>query len=372
MHNNKKEDLLYKIALNLINGIGSQNAKTLISYLGETKQIFKTKKSELLKIPGIGEFLSNNIVKFNNLKQAEEELKFVQSKNIKVLFYTDKDFPYRLKECADSPIILFVKGEVDLDAKKVVSIVGTRNASKYGKNNCQKIIEDFKAQEHNPLIVSGFAYGIDICAHLNALKNNIPTLAVLGHGFDIIYPAYHKKYIPEILENGAFITEFLTKTKRDKSNFVKRNRIIAGLSDLTIVVESGEKGGSLITGDIANSYNRDVFAFPGRTDDNYSKGCNKLIKTNKAALLEDIRDIEYIMSWSNNKAIQTKLIIPPNLSEQEQNIYDKIKQSVSINIDVLSRELNIETSELSIILLNLELQDLIEVFPGNLYKLKNN
>ena len=370
MFKNNDDKLIYKIALNLIKGVGASNAKNLISYLGSAEQIFKAKKQELLKIPGVGEVMANNIVNFNDMKIAEEELKFIEKNKIKTLFYTDDNFPIRLKQCEDSPIILFVKGDVDLEAQKIVSIVGTRNASKYGIEQCQKIIEAFKEHKHKPLIVSGFAYGVDICAHLNALKNDMPTAAILGHGLNMIYPAHHKKYAKDIIANGAFITEFLTSAKKDKSNFVKRNRIIAGLSDLTIVIESAEKGGSLITADIANSYNRDVFAFPGRIGDKYSKGCNKLIKTNKAVLLENIKDIEYIMSWENKEGVQTKLVMPPSLTKQEQIIYDIIKENVSINIDVLSRETKITTSELSVILLNLELQDIIAPYPGNIYKLK--
>lgn len=364
------DNLIYKIALNLIKGIGSGNAKNLISYLGGVEQIFKTKKQDLLKIPGVGAVLANNIVNFSDMKIAEEEIKFIEKNKIKTLFYTDDNFPSRLKQCEDSPIILFVKGEVNLESQKIVSIVGTRNATKYGLEQCQKLIEDFKEHNHKPLIISGYAYGVDICAHLNALKNDMPTVAVLGHGLNMIYPAYHKKYAKDLLENGAFITEFLTSAKKDKSNFVKRNRIIAGLSDLTVVVESAEKGGSLITADIANSYSRDVFAFPGRNNDKYSKGCNKLIKTNKAVLLENIKDIEYIMSWESTKGVQAKLVIPPKLTKQEQVIYDTIKENVSINIDVLSREVKISTSDLSVILLNLELQDVIVPYPGNIYKLK--
>ena len=363
--------LKYKIALNLVKGVGSKNAKILISYLGGVENIFKAKKSELLKIPGIGSLSANNIVNFNDMDKVEDEIKFIEKYKIKTLFYTDNDFPYRLKQCEDSPIILFVKGEVDLNAEKIVSIVGTRDASKYGLDQCTKLVKDFKDHEHNPLIISGYAYGIDICAHLNALKNDLPTVAILGHGLDMIYPAYHKKYVKDILKNGAFVTEFLSNAKRDKSNFVKRNRIVAGLSDLTIVVESGEKGGSLITADIANSYNRDVFAFPGRIGDKLSVGCNKLIKTNKAALVENIKDIEYIMSWQKKEGIQTKLVMSPNLTKEEQNIYNIIKEKVSVNIDILIRETNYKSSDLSVLLLSLELQDIIAVYPGNIYKIKN-
>ncbi|MBN1251770.1 MAG: DNA-processing protein DprA, partial [Bacteroidales bacterium] len=305
------ENLNYKIALGMISGIGNMNAKKLIAYIGSVEGIFKEKRQNLEKIPGIGTKLSLEISNSNALNEAEQEISFINKNNIEAIFFTEKTYPERLKHCEDSPIIIYKKGKFDLNKTKILSIVGTRNASQYGKDNCNKLITDLFESGHNPLIVSGLAYGVDICAHKAAIKNNLATVAVLGHGLDIIYPAAHKNYAKEILQNGALLSEFSSNSKLDPSNFVKRNRIIAGMSDATIVVESAKKGGSLITAELANSYNRDVFAFPGRINDKFSEGCNLLIKTNRAALIESYKDIEYILGWEkkDKKAVQGKLFI---------------------------------------------------------------
>ena len=362
-------ELFWLISLNLIDGVGIKNAKNLISYTGNIESIFKEKKSSLIKIPGIGDYTASKILNADVFKRAEKELSFISKYKIKTKSYFDKDYPFRLKQCEDAPILFFYKGDIDFEHKKIITIVGTRNNTVYGKQNCKKLIADLKERGHNPIIVSGLAYGTDICAHKEALNNNLQTIAVLGHGLDKVYPSAHANTAKDIIKNGALLTEFLSETVPDRKNFVKRNRIVAGLSDCTIVVESGEKGGSLITGDIANSYNRDVFAFPGNIDKPYSKGCNKLIKTNKAALIDSVLDLEYIMGWEMNKNIQTKLIIPPNLKPNEQLVYDTIKIKKSINIDILCQETNISSSEISVILLNLELQNIIKSYPGNMYKL---
>ncbi len=362
-------ELFWLISLNLIDGIGVKNAKNLISYTGSVEAIFKENKKSLIKIPGIGERTVSKILNADVSKRAEKELKFIDKYKIKTKSYFDKTYPFRLKQCEDAPLLFFYKGDVDFEHKKIVTIVGTRNNTDYGKENCKQIIKDLKDRGHAPIIVSGLAYGTDICAHKEAVKNNLQTIAVLGHGLDRIYPAAHSNFAKEIVKNGALLTEFLSETIPDRQNFVKRNRIVAGLSDCTIVVESGEKGGSLITGDIANSYNRDVFAFPGEINKPYSKGCNKLIKTNKAALIESVLDLEYIMGWEMNKNIQTKLIIPPKLKPEEELVYNIIKIKKSINIDILCHETKISSSEISIILLNLELQNIIKSYPGNMYKL---
>ena len=362
-------DLFWLISLNLIKGIGVKNAKSLISYVGSVEGIFNEKKSNLLKIPGIGAYLASNIKNSDVFKRAEKELEFIQKYKIQTKSYFNKDYPTRLKQCEDAPLLFYYKGDVDFEHKKIVTIVGTRNNTDYGKENCTKIIKDLKQRGHNPIIVSGLAYGTDFCAHKTALDNGLQTIAVLGHSLDRVYPSAHSNIAKEIIGNGALLTEFLSGTKPDKQNFVKRNRIVAGISDCTIVVESGEKGGSLITGDIANSYNRDVFAFPGDINKPYSKGCNKLIKTNKAALVESIEDIEYIMGWEINNNVQTKIVIPPSLKPKEQAIYDIIKFKKAINIDILCHETSISSSDISVILLNLELQNIIKSYPGNMYKL---
>ena len=363
--------LLYKIAISLIPGVGSMNAKKLIAYTGSIEGIFREKKQSLLKIPGIGEVISNEIANSNVLSKAENEIKFIEKNGIKAKFYLDKDYPGRLKHCADSPIIIFIKGKVNLDSQKIISVVGTRHATDYGKNFCNKFVSRLAELKHDTVIVSGLAYGIDIAAHKAALKSGLPTIAVLAHGLKTIYPASHARYAREIIDHGALVTEFASDVFADRAFFVRRNRIIAGLSDATIVVESGEKGGALITADIANSYNRDVFAVPGRIEDTMSKGCNKLIKTNKAILLEKIEDLEYQMNWELSeqkpKAIQRELFV--EISEDEKCIFEMIRNSNEISIDNLCIEVEMPVSKVSPILLSLEFSGLIRSLPGKIYKL---
>jgi len=312
------KNLKYKIAITLIPGIGSITAKKLIAYVGSIEGVFKEKLTNLLKIPGIGKNLANEIYSQDVIGKAEEEIKFIEKYNISCLFYLDDDYPNRLKHCEDSPVTLFVKGNCNFNTPKILSIVGTRSATSAGKQICTNIIADLVKNHPDILIVSGLAYGIDIAAHKASLVNNIKTVAVLGHGLDSIYPSVHKIIATKIVKQGALISEFLSKTIIDKNNFVKRNRIIAGISDATLVVESGIKGGSLITANIANSYNRDVFAVPGRIDDKYSEGCNFLIKTNRAALVENASDINYMLGWESSKS--EKRIIQKELFTNRQTV----------------------------------------------------
>ncbi|MBI5219410.1 MAG: DNA-protecting protein DprA [Bacteroidia bacterium] len=361
--------LKYKIAVTLIPGIGCILAKKLIAYVGSVEGIFSEKERNLIKIPGIGEYLAREIANQNVLKRAEEELGFIEKKGITTLFYLDKDYPERLKHCNDAPVMLFVKGGVNFNHPKVISIVGTRNATRYGKEICKDFISEIANRNHDVIIVSGLAFGIDVSAHRAALENGLQTIAVLGHGLDIIYPAAHETVARKILDQGALVTEFLNNSSFDKQNFVKRNRIIAGISDATIVVESSEKGGALITAEIANSYNRDVFAFPGKINDKYSLGCNKLIKSNKAALIESVNDLEYILGWdtkSDKKDLQQ--VIPfITLSDDENNIFRLLKDSGEMNIDSISYQLDIPVNTLSALLLNLEFSGLIKSLPGKVY-----
>ncbi len=364
-------ELKYKIALSLIPKVGPVTAKKLVSYVGSFEGVFKETKNNLIKIPGIGVVLANIIVNANVESKAEEEIKFITDHKIKPIFYLDSDYPERLKHCEDAPIIIYTLGKIDLNYTKVLSIVGTRKATVEGVAFCEKLIQDLKERGHNPIIVSGLAYGIDAVAHKAALNNDLPTVAVLGHGLDIIYPASHKKIARDIVNNGMLLTDFASKSIRDKNNFIKRNRIIAGLSDATIVVESGEKGGSLITADIANSYNRDVFAVPGRVSDVHSRGCNKLIKSNKAAMLESVEDLEYMLGWesfnSKEKHIQKNLFI--NLNEDEKIIVEILKEFEELSIDKICIKCNMSTSKVSPLLLNLEFNGIVKPLPGKLYKL---
>ena len=361
-------DLLYQIALTQIEGVGDINAKKLFAYCGSAEAIFKEKKPHLLKIPGIGEYLAKSINKFRDFARSEKEIKFIEKNNIQALFYSDTAYPTRLKHCEDSPILIYYKGNVDLNAQKVVSIVGTRMATEYGKEFCENLVAELAI--HKLLVVSGLAYGIDFCAHKAAVKHNLPTVGVLAHGLDKLYPALHENLADKMLENGGLLSDFMSETIPDKQNFPKRNRIVAGISDATIVIEAGIKGGALITANIANSYSRDVFAVPGKINDTYSIGCNKLIKTNKAALLESVKDIEYIMGWelqANKKRKQPQLFV--ELNAEEKKITEILEQRGKLDIDTISIETKLPTGKLAGILLNLEFSGVLNSLPGKVYEL---
>ena len=322
------DTLKYKIGITLIKGIGCNLAKNLIAYVGSVEGVFKEKQQNLAKIPGIGEVLSNEIVSQDVLKRAEQEIEFILKNKIQTYYFTDRHYPYRLKECADSPIMLYSKGNCDLNNGKFVGIVGTRNATETGKENCKKLISDLATAQPNIIIVSGLAYGVDICAHKAALEAELPTIGVVGHGLDRIYPAAHRPTAVKMLEKGGLLTEYLSMTNPDRPNFVQRNRIIAGMCDATVVIESAARGGALITSEAANEYNRDVFAFPGRVNDEWSVGCNNLIKNNKASLIESADDIMRFMNWEKQdstsvKNVQTTLFL--DLSDEEQEIVSAFK-----------------------------------------------
>ena len=340
------DDLKYKIGLGLIPGIGDIMAKKLISYCGGVEAVFKEKKTALMKIPNVGETLANSVANHDVLAKAEKETDFIFRNHIKYSFYLDDDYPTRLKNCPDSPVIFFYKGDVNFEYPKIVSIVGTRQATSYGKDTCNRLVDDFCQRNHHPIVISGLAYGIDICAHRAALRNGLPTVAVLGHGLAQLYPAAHAATAREIIGQGALLTEFLSDSPIDKNNFVRRNRLIAGLSDLTIVIESNLRGGALITADIANSYNRDVFACPGRLTDACSAGCNWLIKTNKANLLQSVADIEYLMGWDNQPDAPVQRELFPDISPEEENILRILKENGECVIDNLSVALQMPVSKL--------------------------
>ena len=292
--------LRYQIALNYIEHIGPVRAKQLLSYFGSAEAIFKESTQSLAKLPSIGPERAAAIKKKEVLERADQEITFIEKKNIKTYFFTDASYPYRLKECADAPLMLYGSGNLHLDAGHFIAIVGTRKPTDRGKANTERLIKELGERMNNITIISGLAYGIDICAHRAALESGIPTIGIPAHGLDTIYPSTHRNTAAQMLERGGILTEFCTRTIPDAGNFVRRNRIIAGLSDAVIVVESKEKGGSLITANYANGYNRDVFAFPGRPEDKESAGCNQLIKRNIAALIENaddlIADIEQALS----------------------------------------------------------------------------
>jgi DNA processing protein len=362
------DDLLYQIAITSIPGIGGITARKLISNCGRAESIFNEKKEKLQKIPGIGSVIAHSISNKDALKRAENELDFINKHGIRAISFTDNDYPYRLKQCEDGPVVLFVKGNVDLNARKVISIVGTRNMTNYGRQKSTEIIEGLK--KHSALVVSGLAYGVDACAHSMAMDCGLKTVAVLGHGLDRIYPSQHTNLAKKMLKQGGLVTDFISGTLPDRENFPKRNRIIAGLCDAVIVIEAAVTGGALITATIANSYNRDVFALPGRTSDAFSMGCNKLIKTHKANLIESVADLEYVMNWeTKGDRVNTAKPLFAELNIEEEKLVEVLKLYPEAGIDCVATNSGLSTGRVSAILLGLEFKDVVTQLPGKQFRL---
>lgn len=361
-------NLLYEVALTLIPGIGDINAKKLVAYCGGAEAVFREKKKNLLQIAGIGERTVESIVSQNVLLRAEKELIFAERNNIKVLYFMSQDYPKRLQHCYDSPIILYCKGYADLNVPKVVGIVGTRNVTEYGKNLVDRLVYDLV--EENVLVVSGLAYGVDTCAHKASLKNELSTAAVLAHGFQTIYPPVNATLAHKMIENGGcLITEFISGTEPDRENFPKRNRIVAGMIDCLIVVESASKGGALITAEIANNYDREVFAFPGKIGDTYSEGCNKIIRNNKANLLTSIDDLRYIMRWDEKKKVLPKQMqMFRDFSPEEQKVMDVFGNDNIVYLDKIITETMLSPTKIASILLSLEFDGVLTALPGKRYQ----
>ena len=363
------DSLRYKIALMLVPNVGSINGKKLVAYCGGVEAIFKEKKHTLLKIPGIGKSVVHALRQRNTMERADQELAFIDKHEITPLFFLDSNYPKRLKQCVDGPLMLFYKGKCDLNQGRMLAVVGTRKPTDHGKNTCIRFIRDLAGP--GLVIISGMAYGIDSVAHRTALENDMESIGVLAHGLDIIYPAQNRDLAGRMLTQGGLLTEFFSQTNPDRENFPRRNRIVAGMSDAVLVVESAERGGALITADIANSYNRDVFAVPGRLSDEYSAGCNYLIKSNKAALVQSAEDINYLMGWDDKPdhpaAKQQKIVF--DLSREEELIVEVLKQHGSLNIDQIFNLVQLGTSQLSSVLLSLEFKGAVRNLPGKVYKL---
>lgn len=363
-----ENDLLYTLALQHVPNIGDITAKRLISHCGSAEAVLNEKKQNLLKIDGIGTVILNHLFETNHLKEAEKEIDFIKKNNIKVSYFRGHSYPEKLKHCIDSPILLFQSGNINLKEQHIISIVGARKITTNGIAFCESLIETLSP--YNPIIVSGFAYGTDITAHKAAVKNNLQTIGCLAHGLNTIYPKVHKKYMVDVEKNGGFFTDFWSSDKFDRNNFLKRNRIIAGLSEATIVIESAEKGGSLVTADIANSYNRDVFAVPGRTTDSQSVGCNNLIKHQKAHMLTTPLDVPYILSWEleddKKPAIQKQLFV--ELDATEKVIYNYLKENEKQQLDVIAINCNMPIFKVASVLLNMELKGVIRPLPGKLFE----
>lgn len=368
-----EEEKLYAAALTRIPGLGNANACNLMKQAGSATALFKHRKELPEIIPGVTEKLIKALDCPNALQRAEEELAFAEKNHIQCLTLHDKDYPARLRECDDAPLMLYYRGNTDLNALRVISIVGTRHATPYGMDMCNVFVRELAEMCPDILITSGLAYGIDIQAHRAALQYNFPTVGVLAHGLDRIYPSAHRKTAIAMLDQGGLLTEFMSGTNPDKQNFVKRNRIVAGMSDATIVIESASKGGALITAELAESYHKDCFAFPGRTTDTYSAGCNDLIKNNRASLILSAEDFVQAMGWDyQTKAkecnIQRELF--PDLSEEEKSIIQILENnSEGLQINSLVVESNIPINRMSAILFELEMKGVIRVMAGGIYRL---
>ncbi|MDR2690732.1 MAG: DNA-processing protein DprA [Dysgonamonadaceae bacterium] len=367
------QNLLYQIGITLVKGIGNITAKQIIDHLDDVSLVFTEQKRLLERVPGLSRRIIAEIRRPEVLKRAEQEVRFIEKNKIMPLFITSPAYPKRLRECADSPVMLYYRGNADLNAAKVISVVGTKNASAYGRDMTEQLVRGVKEKFPDTLVISGLAYGIDICAHRAALQENVATVGVLAHGLDRIYPHVHRSTAVEMLNKGGLLTDFMSETNPDRQNFVKRNRIIAGIADCTIVVESAEKSGALITAGIADSYNRDLFAYPGKAEDRYSAGCNSLIKYRKAALVTSAQDVFREMNWdaetqsAARPAVQRSLFT--DLNTEEKTVFDLLSKAKNLQMNSLAIELNWPVGQLSGVLFELEMKGIIRCKPGGVYGL---
>lgn len=365
----QEQELISLLALLNTEGIGDIVAKKLLNHCGTAENVFKSSTSQLASIDGIGNTTIKKIKSKAGFNLAESEFNFISSNAISVHYFQSETYPDRLKHCIDSPLLLFSTGNIQLNKHKIISVVGTREVTSYGIDFCKNLIADLAPLQ--PIIVSGFAYGVDVVAHKAAMENHLQTIGVVAHGLNQIYPKSHKKYVSKMEENGGFMTEFWSTSNPEKENFVKRNRIVAGMCEATIVIESGERGGSLITANFANEYNRDVFAVTGRVSDKYSQGCNNLIKTQRANILTSAADILYMLNWDleekmSKNGIQKQLFVA--LEPEEQHVYDYLLKIGKQPLDIIALACGMQVYKLSSILLNMELKGCIRPLPGKLFE----
>lgn len=367
------DEAIYSLALTHIPGLGSVTACHLFRAMGSASAIFRHRNELPQLIPGVTDKLVKLLDCPDAFHRAEQEWLFTEKNQIQCIVFNDEKYPSRLRECDDAPLVLFYRGNANLDALRVISVVGTRHSTPYGEDLCMSFIKELAEYCPDVLIISGLAYGIDIHAHRAALQNNLNTVGVLAHGLDRIYPAVHRKTAIDMMDHGGLLTEFFSGTNPDRQNFVKRNRIVAGMSDATIVIESAIKGGALITAELAESYHRDCFAFPGRITDTYSMGCNELIKKNRASLILSAEDFVNFMGWSMNndkskQVVQRELF--PDLSEDEQAIINILhKHSEGIQINTLVVESNIPINRINSLLFEMEMKGIVRVLAGGIYRL---
>ncbi len=369
MPQDDRTELLYRIALTMAPAIGPVTARKLIKKAGSASAVFRQKKAILEKIEGIGPLILGSISSASLLPRAEKEMAFLERHHISALYYKDPAYPYRLKECDDSPILLYFKGSEGLNTKKALSVVGTRKASSYGKELCRNIVLDLSSRINELSIISGLAFGIDVIAHRAALEAGVPTVAVLGHGLTFLYPHAHRETARRISRQGALVTDFHSDMGPERNNFLRRNRIIAGMSDATLVVESAATGGALITADMASSYQRDVLAVPGRATDERSKGCNGLIKKNVAAMVESAKDVIDHLNWTDdiasNASPNSELI---SYTDQEKLLLELMAGHNGLRPEELSSFSDIPIPTILSLLTQMELKRWIRAEPGNLYQ----
>lgn len=362
------EESIYQLSLTRIPDIGSILTKQLIDYFGSASAVFKAKKKELAAVEGIGEVRAAQIKKFSDHHSSEQELKKIEQHQLTLLFINDEQYPQRLKNCSDPPLVLFFKGNKSLNPSRIISVIGSRNATDYGRMVTEQLIKAL--QPYDVMIVSGLAHGIDAIAHRSALQQQLPTIGVMAHGFKTIYPYVHRSLAKEMIDQGGLLTEFWLDALPDRHHFPQRNRIVAGISDATVVIETAVKGGSMITADLAFEYNRDVFAVPGRIYDQRSSGCLQLIAQNKATAFTSPEQIISALGWlepKQKKNPQKKLF--PELSSAEQIIVSILASQHQIHVDELYLKSKLPSSAMASAILNLELQNIIVQLPGKRYQL---
>lgn len=359
--------LHHQIGLTLLSGIGSRRARTIIAHFSDLEAFFSEKQLNLAKIPGIPPDSISFRQRVEALVAADQIVAGLEQRQVQTVFFTDESYPRRLKNCEDAPLLLYAQGNIDWNPEHSIAVVGTRNATAYGKQITEELIADLTA--HKVTVVSGMAAGIDGFAHRAALKHQLPTWGVLGHGFDYMYPAAHRSMAKKMMENGGLISEFIPMQKPEPPHFPMRNRIVAGLADATIVVESGETGGSLITAQLAQDYNRDVFAFPGDVTRAASKGCNKLIREDKARLIASAADLVKEMNWGVKPVAVTQRQLFVDLNEAEQRIVRILKQESELSVDAIAYLAEQAVSAVSSQLLGLEFKGVVKCMPGRRFSL---
>lgn len=363
------KELIAALRLQRIPWVGDVTAKRLINHCGSPSAVFDDKKQALSRIEGVGDYILRGLRNRKYLEEAHVEYDFIKKRHLRSIFYTDPEYPELLRHCLDGPILLFARGHISLNDKKIISIVGTREMTTYGRSFCEQFIEEIAPLD--PVIVSGFALGVDICAQKTALDHGLQTIACLAHGLNKIYPSVHKRFVKPVMENGGFFTEFWSSSRPERENFLKRNRIIAGMSQATIVVESAEKGGSLVTADMANGYNRDVFSLPGRAGDIFSVGCNNLIKQHKAHLITSAADLVYLLNWEMDskraKPVQRRLF--EELEGIQKVIYEYLQVAGRQALDAISIECELPVFKTSSVLLELEMKGVVRSLPGKLFEI---